>query len=160
MPKFIIEREIPNAATLSPSELKAISRRSCDVLQQLGVNAEAKVLSAHRAPGPLHQYVEGSTAKVFICAAGGPRRSARRVATSPCTSGGSTRSTRWPSSAAERSPSMPNSSLRWLRVCASSAFFSSALEGMHPTFRQTPPQYFSSTTATFLPSWAARMAAT
>ncbi|MDQ2669940.1 MAG: DUF4242 domain-containing protein [Gemmatimonadota bacterium] len=36
MPKFIIEREIPNAATLSPSELKAISRRSCDVLQQLG----------------------------------------------------------------------------------------------------------------------------
>ena len=36
MPKFIIEREIPNAATLSASELKAISRRSCDVLQQLG----------------------------------------------------------------------------------------------------------------------------
>lgn len=36
MPKFIIEREIPNAAALSPSELQAISKRSCEVLRQLG----------------------------------------------------------------------------------------------------------------------------
>jgi hypothetical protein len=36
MPKFIIEREIPNAAALSAAELKAISQRSCAVLQQLG----------------------------------------------------------------------------------------------------------------------------
>ena len=36
MPKYIIEREIPNAAALSPAELKAISQRSCAVLQQLG----------------------------------------------------------------------------------------------------------------------------
>lgn len=43
---------------------------------------------------------------------------------------------------------------------ASSALRSSALVGMQPTFRQTPPQYFSSTTATRLPSWAARIAAT
>ena len=36
MPKFIIEREIPNAGALSPAELQAISRKSCGVLQQLG----------------------------------------------------------------------------------------------------------------------------
>src|SRR5258705_1553665 len=36
MPKYIIEREIPNAAALSPADLKAISKRSCAVLQQLG----------------------------------------------------------------------------------------------------------------------------
>jgi hypothetical protein len=36
MPKYIIEREIPNAAALSAADLKAISRRSCAALQQLG----------------------------------------------------------------------------------------------------------------------------
>jgi hypothetical protein len=36
MPKFLIEREIPNAAALSPAELKAISQRSCAALRQLG----------------------------------------------------------------------------------------------------------------------------
>jgi cell division inhibitor SulA len=36
MPKYLIEREIPNAGALSPEELKVIAQRSCDVLQQLG----------------------------------------------------------------------------------------------------------------------------
>ena len=36
MPKFIIEREIPNAAALSAAELTAIAQRSCEVLRQLG----------------------------------------------------------------------------------------------------------------------------
>jgi len=36
VPKYLIEREIPNAAALSPAELKAISQKSCGVLQQLG----------------------------------------------------------------------------------------------------------------------------
>jgi hypothetical protein len=36
MPRFIIEREIPDVAALSPSELKAIAQRSCAVLRQLG----------------------------------------------------------------------------------------------------------------------------
>ncbi len=36
MPKYLIEREIPNAAALSAAELKAIAQRSCAVLQQLG----------------------------------------------------------------------------------------------------------------------------
>src|SRR3954449_10332946 len=55
---------------------------------------------------------------------------------------------------------MPNLSFSWVSTCASSALRSSALEGMQPTLRQTPPQYLDSTTATLLPSWAARMAAT
>jgi cell division inhibitor SulA len=36
MPKYIIEREIPNAGALSAEELKGISQKSCGVLQQLG----------------------------------------------------------------------------------------------------------------------------
>ena len=36
MPKYIIEREIPNAAALSVADLKSISQRSCAALRQLG----------------------------------------------------------------------------------------------------------------------------
>jgi hypothetical protein len=36
MPKFIIEREIPNAGKLTPPELQAISEKSCSVLQEMG----------------------------------------------------------------------------------------------------------------------------
>ena len=36
MPKFLIERDIANAAALSPAELRAIAQRSCAVLRQLG----------------------------------------------------------------------------------------------------------------------------
>jgi hypothetical protein len=36
VPKYIIEREIPNAAALSAAELKEISKRSCAALQKLG----------------------------------------------------------------------------------------------------------------------------
>jgi len=36
MPKYIIEREIPNAAALSAADLKNIAQRSCAVVQQLG----------------------------------------------------------------------------------------------------------------------------
>ncbi len=51
-----------------------------DALQGLGVSTEAKILSAHRAPGPLHDYVTKSPAKVFICAAGGAAHLAGVVA--------------------------------------------------------------------------------
>ena len=33
MPKYIIEREIPNAAALSVADLKSISQRSCAALR-------------------------------------------------------------------------------------------------------------------------------
>jgi hypothetical protein len=36
MPKYVIEREIPNAGKLSETELQAISQKSCGVLQNLG----------------------------------------------------------------------------------------------------------------------------
>ena len=36
MPKYVIEREIPNAGNLSTEELTAISQKSCDVLKNMG----------------------------------------------------------------------------------------------------------------------------
>jgi hypothetical protein len=36
MPKFLIERTIPGAGQLSPDELRAISQKSCGVLQNMG----------------------------------------------------------------------------------------------------------------------------
>ncbi len=36
MPKYVIEREIPDAGNLSASELQAISQKSCSVLNQMG----------------------------------------------------------------------------------------------------------------------------
>jgi hypothetical protein len=36
MPKYVIERVVPGASNLSPAELKALSVRSCNVLNELG----------------------------------------------------------------------------------------------------------------------------
>ena len=36
MPKFVIEREIPNAGNLSKDDLMGISQKSCDVLRSMG----------------------------------------------------------------------------------------------------------------------------
>jgi hypothetical protein len=36
MPKYVIERIVPGASQLSPTELKTLSVRSCNVLNQLG----------------------------------------------------------------------------------------------------------------------------
>ena len=48
MPKFVIEREIPGAGSLTPAQLKAISQTSCGVLQELGSSIQW-----------LHSYVTG-----------------------------------------------------------------------------------------------------
>ena len=40
MPKYIIEREIPNAGTLSPLELQGISQKSCRVLSDMGTKIQ------------------------------------------------------------------------------------------------------------------------
>jgi len=40
MPKYLIEREIPAASKLSPEELRDISRRSCDVLHDMGAQVQ------------------------------------------------------------------------------------------------------------------------
>src|SRR5512133_4320155 len=60
MPRYIIEREIPNAAALSPAELKAISQRSCAALHQLGPSiqwvqsfvTEDKITCVYISPDP------------------------------------------------------------------------------------------------------------
>lgn len=36
MPKFVIEREIPNAGSLTSDQLHDIAGKSCDVLQAMG----------------------------------------------------------------------------------------------------------------------------
>jgi hypothetical protein len=36
MPKFVIEREIPEAGKMSPEQLKAVSQTSCGVLREMG----------------------------------------------------------------------------------------------------------------------------
>ena len=36
MPKYIIEREIPDAGKLSPQDLNQISQKSCNVLRSMG----------------------------------------------------------------------------------------------------------------------------
>lgn len=40
MPKFVIEREIPNAGALKPAELQAISAKSCGVLREMGPSVQ------------------------------------------------------------------------------------------------------------------------
>lgn len=60
MPKYLIEREIPNAGALSPDELRAISERSCSVLRELGPEiqwvqsyvTEDKLTCVYIAPHP------------------------------------------------------------------------------------------------------------
>jgi hypothetical protein len=60
MPRYIIEREVPNAAALSPADLKAISLRSCAALQQLGPTiqwiqsfvTEDKITCVYISPNP------------------------------------------------------------------------------------------------------------
>ena len=36
MPKFIIERTLPGAGALSPSDLQGVSAKSCGVLREMG----------------------------------------------------------------------------------------------------------------------------
>lgn len=36
MPKYVIERDLPDAGKLSDAELQGISAKSCDVLRQMG----------------------------------------------------------------------------------------------------------------------------
>ena len=36
MPKYVVEREVPNAGKMSPEQLHAVSQKSCSVLRNLG----------------------------------------------------------------------------------------------------------------------------
>ncbi len=58
MPKYVIEREIPGAGKLTAAELKAISQKSCGVLNKMGPQiqwlesyvTDDKVYCIYRAP--------------------------------------------------------------------------------------------------------------
>jgi len=49
---------------------KDLGEAATGVLKDFGIDCELKVLSAHRNPRQLAEYVEGSGASVFICIAG------------------------------------------------------------------------------------------
>ena len=40
MPKFVIERDIPEAGNLSAEQLQAISQKSCGVLREMGAQIQ------------------------------------------------------------------------------------------------------------------------
>ena len=40
MPKYVIEREIPEAGKLSAQELQGVSQKSCGVLQEMGTQIQ------------------------------------------------------------------------------------------------------------------------
>jgi hypothetical protein len=40
MPRFLIERDMPGVGQLTPTDLKAASRKSCDVLRELGPSVQ------------------------------------------------------------------------------------------------------------------------
>ncbi|MGA2100828.1 MAG: DUF4242 domain-containing protein [Candidatus Sulfotelmatobacter sp.] len=40
MPKFVIERDIPKAGSLSSEQLQAISQKSCEVLREMGAEIQ------------------------------------------------------------------------------------------------------------------------
>ena len=63
----------------SDSDLDVV-QGAIEVLAQFGVAYEARVLSAHRTPGPLREYLAKSEARVFIAAAGGAAHLAGVVA--------------------------------------------------------------------------------
>jgi hypothetical protein len=58
MPRYVIERELPGAGNLSSQELKAVSQKSCSVLNNLGPSiqwiesfvTENKVYCVYQAP--------------------------------------------------------------------------------------------------------------
>lgn len=58
MPEYVIERDLPGAGKLSPEELKAISQKSCAVLNKLGPEIQwvhsyvtgDKIYCIYRAP--------------------------------------------------------------------------------------------------------------
>jgi len=82
MPKYVIEREIPGAGKLSPQELKAISQKSCSVLDKMGPKiqwihsyvTDNKIYCVYVAP-------DVETVKKHAMEGGFPANSVARVST-------------------------------------------------------------------------------
>jgi hypothetical protein len=60
MPKYVIERNIPNAGKMSPKDLNAVSAKSCRVIESLGPRiqwiqsyvTDHKLFCVYIAPNP------------------------------------------------------------------------------------------------------------
>jgi hypothetical protein len=60
MPKYVIERDIPNAGSMSAADLMAASQKSCSVLDKLGSDiqwihsyvTDDKIYCVYTAPSP------------------------------------------------------------------------------------------------------------
>jgi len=60
MPKYVIERNIPNAGKMGPKELNAVAVKSCNVLMSLGPRiqwvqsyvTDEKIFCVYIAPNP------------------------------------------------------------------------------------------------------------
>jgi hypothetical protein len=58
MPQYLIQRDIPGAGKLTPAELKAISQKSCSVLNTMGPQiqwvhsyvSDNQIMCVYRAP--------------------------------------------------------------------------------------------------------------
>lgn len=80
MPKFVIEREIPGAGKLSSEDLKAISQKSCGVLDGMGPRiqwvesfvTDDKIYCIYNAP-------DESTVREHATRGGFPANSVARV---------------------------------------------------------------------------------
>jgi 5-(carboxyamino)imidazole ribonucleotide mutase len=68
---------------MGSSSDESVMSLAVETLRGLGVECEMRILSAHRTPEALREYVEGSArggTKVFICGAGGAAHLAGAVA--------------------------------------------------------------------------------
>ena len=68
---------------MGSSSDESVMKLAADTLRDLGVECETHILSAHRTPDALREYVEKSArdgTKVFICGAGGAAHLAGAVA--------------------------------------------------------------------------------
>ncbi|MDD4256160.1 MAG: 5-(carboxyamino)imidazole ribonucleotide mutase [Methanofollis sp.] len=62
---------MPDVAIITGSASdSAIAEKARTVLDEYGISCELQVISAHRDPDRLENYVQASDAKVFICIAG------------------------------------------------------------------------------------------
>jgi 5-(carboxyamino)imidazole ribonucleotide mutase len=68
----VSKKPLVGILTGSPNDLPVVEKAK-DVLEQLGIGCELKVLSAHRTPDRVHRYVDQATrsgVQVFIACAG------------------------------------------------------------------------------------------
>lgn len=64
MPRYVIERDLPGAGALTPNQLKAISRKSNDVLAELG--SEIAWIESFVTPDKLYCIYDASNREIIL----------------------------------------------------------------------------------------------